>query len=527
MLNAIIGANSAGKSSILMALNTFFGSAVKLDPMLFHGGLSDDPIVIEVTLAGEVAQPAAWHHEHCAQGKGGWRLTLAGVWYGDQRLRLIRGGDGLFRRQTQRDRAEVEKLLPEWRVIWADQRLNQEATLERKGLLSDLVDALPAQRGEGVLARLAALVGEMEEVLARRDEGMESGWEPIRALEEQLARGLASITPQEKRVRLQLAAGLPTLRSIITQSTLSIDDGVELALDQHGLGMQRSLVVSILRTWCETVRNDSRDYVFAIEEPEIYLHPHANRVLLSLLEEIASHDQVLFTTHSSEFVNRTALRNIIMLGRDGRGSRAVQPKLTQLTPDMLVKVQRYLQEERSDMLFARAVVLVEGQAEYYALPAFARTLGIDLDRAGVSVVFVNGIGNFAVYHEILAAFHIAHVILMDGDGEQAARRHSYAELADALFVLAQDFEHLLVAALSPERLLALVNECLARRGKPLHSALGEPRKRAKELAAVGKPLVGRVAGELLTRAEICEMGAVVGTLEAALALAEKGVCGGC
>jgi hypothetical protein len=445
------------------------------------------------------------------------------VWDGDGRVRLVRRQDGLYQRQSQRDRAEVEKLLPEWRMIWADSALNQEASLERKGLMSDLVEALVAQSsGDSVLARLAMLMAEMETLLARREEAGGTGWELVTALEEQLAQGLAEITPQRKRVRWQLAAGLPTLRGIVAQSLLSIDDGVELALEQHGLGMQRSLVVSILRTWCDVVRKSARDYLFAIEEPEIYLHPHANRVLLNLLEEIAEHDQVLFTTHASEFVNRTPLSHIIILQRNGAGSCVVQPKLTHLAPETLVKVQRYLQEDRSDMLFARAVILVEGQAEYYALPAFARTLGLDLDRAGVSVLFVNGIGNFPTYHEILAAFHIPHVILMDGDGQQAARQQSYAMFADTLFVLPQDFEQLLVRSLVPERLLALMNECLARRGKPLRRHLDDPRVRAKELANVGKPLVGRVAGEVLRRAEVEAMIPVVGTLQGALALAGRG-----
>src|SRR5690606_36445035 len=182
---------------------------------------------------------------------------------------------------------------------------------------------------------------------------------------------------------------------------------------------------------------------------------------------------------------------IFTVHRDQAGSHVVQPKLAALAPDLLVKVQRYLQEDRSDMLFARAVILVEGQAEYYALPAFARTLGLDLDRAGISVVFVNGIGNFPIYHQILAAFHIPHVILMDGDGQQQARQRSYADLADALFVLPQDFEHLLVGALTPARVLALLNECLARRRRPLRAHLantnGDPPRRAHELAKAANP----------------------------------------
>lgn len=531
MLNAIMGANSAGKSTLLMALNLFFGASARLEPTFFHDGDVDTPIVMEATFVGSVDDATAWHAAYCTPTKSGYTLTVACVWNAEQRIRLLRRPDGLYVRQTPRDRAEVQKLLPEWRVIWADQKLNQEASLERKGLLGDLIDALLVQAdgGNGVLARMAALVAEMEQLVVRPDEGGSvagagAEWHTILALEERLAQGLASISPQQKQVRLQLAAGLPTLREIIAQSFLSIDDsGVELAVDQHGLGMQRSLVVSILRTWCDYVRKDRRDYLFAIEEPEIYLHPHANRVLLNLLAEIAGHDQVLFTTHSAEFVNHTPLTNIITVYRDAGGSRVVQPKLTQFAPDTLVKVQRYLQEDRSDMLFARAVILVEGQAEYYALPAFARTLGLDLDQAGVSVVFVNGIGNFPTYHAILAAFHIPHVILMDGDGQQAARQRSHAPLADALFVLPQDFEHLLVGALSPSRLLALMNECLARRGKPLRGNLDEPRHRAKELANLSKPLVGRVAGELLARGEIAEMTAIVGTLQGAITLAQSGL----
>ncbi len=529
MLHAIIGANSAGKSTLLMALNLFFGPAVKLDPMLFHGGRPDEPCVIEATLEGEVEQPTAWHAAFCTPGKRGYTLTVAHVWSAERRHRLIRRVDGSYQRQSLRDRAEVERLLPQWRVIWADHKLNHEASLERKGLLGDLIDALVAQAegGNGVLARLGALMAEMGRIAARPPAGDRGAvdWTPIEALESRLAQGLASATPRSKTVRLQLGAGLPTLRSIIAQSALSIDDGVELALEQHGLGMQRSLVVSILRTWCDYVRNDRRDYLFAIEEPEIYLHPHANRVLLNVLSEIAGEDQVLFTTHASEFVNRTPLSNIISVYRDGLGSRVVQPKLSHLAAETVVKVQRYLQEDRSDMLFARAVVLVEGQAEFYALPAFARTLGLDLDRAGVSVVFVNGIGNFATYHEILAAFRIPHVILMDGDGEQTVRQRTHAHLADALFVLPHDFEALLVGALTPPRLLAVMNECLARRGKPLRSHLADGRQRAKDLAALGKPLVGRVAGELLNAEEVGKMGAIVGTLEGALALAHNSETG--
>jgi hypothetical protein len=524
MLSAIMGANSAGKSTILWALHTFFGPAVKLDDALFFGMRSDQPIVVEVTLAGRIAEPSAWHAAHCTRRGDEWMLTAASVWRDDQRLRYVRLPDGVYARQTPRDRAECERLFPEWRVVWADRGLNQEANLERKGLLSDVVDAMLAQAAvqDNVVGRMARLVDELQALASHRGDG----WTPITELEQKLTAGLVAVTPQPSQVRLQLAAGLPSLRTIFAQSLLSIDDGVELALEQHGMGMQRSLVVSILHTWCDTVRRGDRDYLFAIEEPEIYLHPHATRVLLNLLEEMAGHDQVIFTTHANDFVNRVPLENVITVHRQQCGSElrsvAVQPKLSGLDAETVAKVQRYLQEDRSDMLFARAVLLVEGQAEYFALPAFARTLGLALDAAGVSVVFVNGIGNFAAYHALLDTLGIPHVVVMDGDGQQAIRLRSYAHVADRVYVLAQDFEHLVIQALTPARLQALMNECLARRGKPPRASIGDPKRRAQELAGLGKPLVGRVAGELLTAAEIAAMPELVEALEATVTLARNG-----
>ncbi len=526
LLAAIMGANSAGKSNILLALDYFFSPAVKLDAALFNGKRTDRPLIVEVTLEGPLDHPGQWHAAHCTPHGSGCRLTLASVWSDEGRTRYVRRADGVYVRQTQQDRAQSERLLPEFRVIWADRHLSDEAKLERRSLLSDVLDAMLARSGPepSIIGRMAELVDELQTLLAGREAS--ELWRPVADLEASLTRGLASITPQRKAVRLRMEQAAPTLRSLFAQGMMSLDDGVELDFAQHGLGVQRSLSVAALNTWCEYLRADGRDYLFAIEEPEIYLHPHATRVLLNLLDKVAQRDQVIFTTHASEFINRVPLDQIITVQRrdDGEGvhSRAVRPGLGGLPREEVTKVQRYLREDRSDMLFARAVLLVEGQAEYFSLPGFARTLGLDLDAGGVSIVFVNGIGNFATYHHILRAFQIPHGVLMDGDGEAAARRSTYRHLADALFVLELDFEHLLVAALSPARLLALMNQCLAHKGKPPRAHLGDTRQRGKDLAALGKPLVGRVAGELLTRAEVERMPQLVQALTTILRLAESG-----
>jgi putative ATP-dependent endonuclease of OLD family len=67
-------------------------------------------------------------------------------------------------------------------------------------------------------------------------------------------------------------------------------------------------------------------------------------------------------------------------------------------------------------LFARRVVLVEGAAESYLLPALAATVGFDLDGYGIVVASVDGT-DFAPYARLLgpAALNRPFVVFTDGD----------------------------------------------------------------------------------------------------------------
>jgi predicted ATP-dependent endonuclease of OLD family len=295
-------------------------------------------------------------------------------------------------------------------------------------------------------------------------------WSVIEALETDLAKGLNSINPNAE-VRFDFESYIPSAKDLFYSARPLVSDGVEISPDEHGLGMQRSFVVSTLSTWCEYVghQEDGLDYLFAIEEPEIYLHPHAIRVMISTLEGIAEQDQVVFTTHSDEFANRVPLENITILRRDGTQSCATKPDLSGIAAEQLTKVRRYMVEDRSDMLFARSVILVEGQSEQFALPAFAQKLGYEIDKLGISIVFVGGKGNFQHYHRILEAFDIPHIILGDGDGRLNKHRKDYEKFMgdpQLVHILPEDFEHLIVTSVnSDNRLLEIVNACRRRKGE--------------------------------------------------------------
>ena len=66
---------------------------------------------------------------------------------------------------------------------------------------------------------------------------------------------------------------------------------------------------------------------------------------------------------------------------------------TGLTPEEVGTIQRYLDAVRSNLLFAKSVVLVEGDAEEILIPIVVKTvLGVSLDELGISLINIRSTG---------------------------------------------------------------------------------------------------------------------------------------
>jgi putative ATP-dependent endonuclease of OLD family len=87
-----------------------------------------------------------------------------------------------------------------------------------------------------------------------------------------------------------------------------------------------------------------------------------------------------------------------------------------LANDEVEDLERYLDVTRGEILFARGVMLVEGDAERFLIPPLARALGHDLDQLGITVCSIAGT-NFAPYAKLLcpSGLAIPFVIITDLD----------------------------------------------------------------------------------------------------------------
>ena len=136
-----------------------------------------------------------------------------------------------------------------------------------------------------------------------------------------------------------------------------------------------------------------------IEEPEAHLHTHIQK---TLFDRIAYADtQIIYSTHSTHISEVSKVQSVNILGRRGAACEAYQPA-NGLTPVEIGSVQRYLDAVRSNLLFAKSVVLVEGDAEEILIPIlFKKVVGISLDELGISLINIRSTG----FRNVAVLFH--------------------------------------------------------------------------------------------------------------------------
>lgn len=106
-----------------------------------------------------------------------------------------------------------------------------------------------------------------------------------------------------------------------------------------------------------------------IEEPEAHLHTHVQKTLFDRIEYAGA--QIIYSTHSTHISEVSNIGSVNILGRSGMSCEAYQPSAG-LSPVEVGNVQRYLDAVRSNLLFVKSVLLVEGDAEEIIIPLLVK-----------------------------------------------------------------------------------------------------------------------------------------------------------
>lgn len=130
-----------------------------------------------------------------------------------------------------------------------------------------------------------------------------------------------------------------------------------------------------------------------IEEIEAHLHPQAQLRVIKAFEKYLNDNpkldaQYILTTHSPTLAASVNLKNLIVIFNGN--AYPMDSEYTKLEADDYLFLNRFLDATKSNLFFAKGVILVEGYAENILIPAIAEALELPLHQFGVSIINVQG-----------------------------------------------------------------------------------------------------------------------------------------
>lgn len=191
-----------------------------------------------------------------------------------------------------------------------------------------------------------------------------------------------------------------------------------LAGEELGLGVQSAIVVGIF----EAFRQRGGDFgTLLIEEPEMYLHPQAQRYFFRILTDLVDRGkcQVIYSTHSPVFADVNRFESLRLVRRAAGGRTTVSYVSESASAELggareRLKLGRF-DTTRNEILFASEAVLLEGYADRLAVLTLAEKLGIDLDAEGIAVVDCGGKSGIELFIGVCKALEIPFWVVHDED----------------------------------------------------------------------------------------------------------------
>jgi len=426
-LCAIVGENNVGKSNIFSALNFVLGPSYPTEKGLTIDDhyLRDPERKINIEVDLELVEDG--HTES---------FTLSFSWDEDARggprysLRKFINGYPSYINDEERQKYALVHL-------GADRKISEHMPSNRWTLLGRLLLDIN-EEFKSDSSRVATFETEMKKI---RDDllfNVEGFRELVDIVKDESASQLSK-SPDDFEVDFQLYDPwhfYRTIQIIVKEAIKHGEDRMSFQASQMGMGLQSSLTIALLRAYARIKKSNKA--VIAIEEPEIFLHPQAQRHFYNLLREIAyplfdEGIQIIYCTHSPLFVDVEYFDEICLVRKEVDQEGETTTTVTQLDIQYFIEDlkerwgiiatedsirERYrnaFNPKRNEGFFAKKVIIVEGETEEYALPIYTDAVGYNFDSNGVSIISAGGKNELDRLFRVFNEFAIPSYIIFDGD----------------------------------------------------------------------------------------------------------------
>ena len=231
-------------------------------------------------------------------------------------------------------------------------------------------------------------------------------------LQERMQVGKLEILKYAKEIGASIGNFTPDIEGEINDNELlsvlklivEYETGIKLPATHNGLGYNNLIYISLLLSKMQ--KDASGEYlgsnakifpILAIEEPEAHLHPSMQYQFLKFLKENQKKEvrQIFLTTHSPNITAAVDLNDIIVFGKSSKNEFSVGypgKVFTNSAEDQKSKayVSRFLDVTKSDMLFSKGIIFVEGISEQLLLLTLAKKIKKDLIGNHIAVINIGG-----------------------------------------------------------------------------------------------------------------------------------------
>lgn len=221
-----------------------------------------------------------------------------------------------------------------------------------------------------------------------------------------------------------------------------IERGTAKSPGEAGSGVRNLLVLALFHAFARAFKGGA---ILGIEEPELFLHPHAQRSLMGQFESlVADGNQLFISSHSAIFLDITRPERIVVVEccEDDEDEVCTQVQTT-TAAKLLAERQRlhpakpmteasmraFLRNvrtvEMAEPYFARLVIVAEGPSEREALPLLCHHLGLGFDDEGISIIAAGGKTVIDTLVQVYRAHEIPTYVIFDNDAGIRAQDRDY------------------------------------------------------------------------------------------------------
>jgi predicted ATPase len=375
----VIGENGGGKTSLLTAIARALGRDL-------HFGAEDfaertQPIEIEVALTELNQSQAAvfGNHADFNTAPPTLRVAVRAIWDANAEEADV---EHYFPRSGARSKRDERDALT-WQ--WLPSARDPDRMLSfgaPRNLMGKLVEDLPIDHS----------IDNAMHAVRQASDDLAADAEFVRFLSE--ARDeFAQLLPDVAGDAFTMGIAAATGRELLRQFELVVKHlGEPVAVTTQSSGVaQLAIFVFAMK-----LASSEPGTVLLVDEPEISLHPQAQRALVRALRRLNA--QMVVATHSASLLDRADPRSVARLRRTANGAELARP--TTLSPADAQKLARFTSPQIAEAFFARTVILVEGLSDQVALEALAERQGRNLDGENISIVPMGGVTNARAFLQL-------------------------------------------------------------------------------------------------------------------------------